>query len=115
MPGNPLTDPDWAPDLADTVERVVGTVREKTTDNVVKIARLIVFGLLVIAGCAGAFFAPPFTGLDTLPALGVVLISLGVLLEDIVVVVLGLVVLVAGVALEIVVGSAAIKGIGKLF
>jgi hypothetical protein len=46
MPGNPLTDPDWAPDLADTVERVVGTVREKTTDNVVKIARLIVFGLL---------------------------------------------------------------------
>ena len=75
----------------------------------------IVFGLLVIAGCAGAFFAPPFTGLDTLPALGVVLISLGVLLAAIAVVVLGLVVLAAGVALEIVVGSAAIKGIGKLF
>ena len=46
MPGNPLTDPNWAPDLADTVERVVGTVREKTTDNVVKAARIIVFGLL---------------------------------------------------------------------
>src|SRR3954453_17385663 len=28
----------------------------------------IVFGLLVIAGCVGAFLAPPFTGLDTLPA-----------------------------------------------
>jgi hypothetical protein len=75
----------------------------------------IVFGLLVIARCAGAFFAPPFTGLDTLPALGVVLLSLGVLLEDIAVVVLGVVVGVAGVALEIVLGSAAIKGIGKLF
>jgi hypothetical protein len=75
----------------------------------------IVFGLLVIAGCAGAFFAPPFTGLDTLPALGVVLLSLGVLLEDIAVVVLGLVVGIAGVALEIVLGGAAIKGIGKLF
>ena len=37
------------------------------------------------------------------------------LLEDVAVVVLGLVVVVAGVALEIVVGSAAIKGIGKLF
>jgi hypothetical protein len=47
MPGNPLTDPNWAPDLADTVERVVGTVREKTTDNVVKAARAIVFGLLI--------------------------------------------------------------------
>jgi hypothetical protein len=74
----------------------------------------IVFGLLVIAGCAGAFFAPPFTGLDTLPALGVVLLSLGVLLEDAAVVVLALAVGVAGVALEIALGSAAIKGIGKL-
>jgi hypothetical protein len=75
----------------------------------------IVFGVLVIAGCAGAFFAPPFTGLDTLPALGVVLVSLGVLLEDIVVVILGLVVGVAGVALEIALGKAAIDEIGKLF
>src|SRR5512132_1271283 len=75
----------------------------------------IVFGLLVIAGCAGAFFAPPFTGLDTLPALGVVLVSLGVLLEDFLVVVLGLAVGAAGVLLEIVLGKAAIDEIGKLF
>jgi hypothetical protein len=75
----------------------------------------IVFGLLVIAGCAGAFLAPPFTGLDTLPALGVVLLSLGVLLEDFLLVVLGVVVGVAGVFLEIVLGKAAVKGIGSLF
>jgi hypothetical protein len=75
----------------------------------------IVFGVLVIAGCAGAFFAPPFTGLDTLPALGVVLISLGVLLEDFLVVVLGVAVGAAGVLLEIVLGKAAIDEIGKLF
>lgn len=75
----------------------------------------IVFGLLVIGGSVGAFFAPPFTGLDTLPALGVVLLSLGVLLKDIVVVVVALVVGVAGVVLEIALGSAAINGFGKLF
>ena len=75
----------------------------------------IVFGLLVIGGSAGAFFAPPFTGLDTLPSLGVVLLSLGVLLEDFLLVVAALVVGVAGVLLEIVLGSAAIHGIGKLF
>ena len=75
----------------------------------------IVFGLLVLAGTLGAFLAPPFTGLDTLPSLGVVLLSLGVLLEDIAVVVLGAVVGAAGVALEIVLGSAAINGIGSLF
>jgi hypothetical protein len=75
----------------------------------------IVFGVLVIGGSAGAFFAPPFTGLDTLPALGVVLLSLGVLLEDAVVVAIGLVVGVGGVLLEVILGSAAIKGIGNLF
>jgi hypothetical protein len=75
----------------------------------------IVFGLLVIGGCLGAFLAPPFTGLDTLPALGVVLLSLAVLLEDFAVVVAALVVGVAGVVLEIVVGSAALKGLESLF
>ena len=70
----------------------------------------IVFGVLVIAGCIGAFFAPPFTGLDTLPALAVVLLSLAVLLQD-----FALVVGIAGVVLEIVLGAAAVKGIGSLF
>jgi hypothetical protein len=74
----------------------------------------IVFGLLVICGSAGAFFAPPFTGLDTLPSLGVVLLSLGVLLEDIAVVIVALVVGVVGVVLEIALGAAAINGIGNV-
>ncbi len=75
----------------------------------------IVFGLLVIGGTVGAFFAPPFTGLDTLPALGVVLLSLGILLEDIVVVGVGIIVGVAGVVLEVVLGKAAVGALGGLF
>jgi hypothetical protein len=74
-----------------------------------------VFGLLVIGGTAGAFFAPPFTGLDTLPALGVVLLSLGVLLEDFLVVAAGVVIGVAGVALEITLGAAALHGLRSIF
>jgi hypothetical protein len=74
----------------------------------------IAFGVLVIAGSLGAFLAVPFTGLDTLPALGVVLVSLGVLLEDFAVAVVGTVVLLAGIALEIVVGWAAVEGLGSL-
>jgi hypothetical protein len=46
MAGNPLTDPNWAPELADTVERLVGTVRDRTTKPAVRAARAIVFGLL---------------------------------------------------------------------
>jgi len=67
-----------------------------------------VFGLLVMGGTVGAFFAPPFTGLDTLPALGVVLLSLGVLLEDFLVVAIGVVIGVAGVTLEVVAGKAVV-------
>jgi protein-S-isoprenylcysteine O-methyltransferase Ste14 len=46
MPGNPLTDPNWAPDLTEQITTVIGTVRDKTTNNAVKAARAVVFGLL---------------------------------------------------------------------
>jgi hypothetical protein len=75
----------------------------------------VVFGLLVIALTVAAFVAPPFSGLDTLPSLGVVMLSLGVLLEDVIVVALAIVVGVAGIALEIILGSAAINGVSSLF
>jgi hypothetical protein len=74
----------------------------------------IVFGVLVIAGTAGAFFAPPFSGLDTLPALGVVLLSVSVLLEDFAIALAAILVIVAGIALEIVLGAAAFHGLQSL-
>ncbi len=48
MPGNPFTDPNWAPDLADTVERAVGKVRTVATDNAIKASRAVVFGVLAL-------------------------------------------------------------------
>lgn len=75
----------------------------------------IVFGVLVIAGTVVAFVAPPFTGLDTLPSLAVVLLSLAVLLEDVLLAIVALAVGIAGVLLTVFLGSAAIKGIGSLF
>jgi hypothetical protein len=75
----------------------------------------IVFGVLVLAGSLAAFLAPPFSGLDTLPSLGVVLLSLGVLAEDLAIVVLALVVGAAGVFLELFLGQAVLHEIRKLF
>jgi hypothetical protein len=75
----------------------------------------VVFGLLVLGGSVAAFVAPPFTGLDTLPSLGVVLLSVGVLLEDVLVVIAALVAGMLGVVLEVVLGSAALSGLGSLF
>jgi hypothetical protein len=74
----------------------------------------IVFGTLVAGLSLGAFLAPPFTGLDTLPALGVVLLSLGVLLEDVAMELIALIAGAAGVVLEIVLGTAAIHGLSSL-
>jgi hypothetical protein len=68
-----------------------------------------------LGGSAGAFLAPPFTGLDTLPALGVVILSMGVLLEDFAVAIAGVLLGVAGVALEVFLGKAAIDALGDLF
>jgi len=48
MPGNPFTDPNWAPDLADTIDRFVGKVRTTATDKAVVASRGIVFGVLVL-------------------------------------------------------------------
>ncbi len=75
----------------------------------------IVFGVLVLAGTVAAFLAPPFSGLDTLPALGVVLLALGILLEDGILVGVAIAVAAAGVLLEVVVGAAALNGVKSLF
>jgi protein-S-isoprenylcysteine O-methyltransferase Ste14 len=51
MPGNPLTDENWAPELADQITDLIGNIRDKTTNNAIKIVRGVVFGLLgVILG-----------------------------------------------------------------
>jgi hypothetical protein len=73
------------------------------------------FGLFVMLLSIGAFVAPPFSGLDTLPALGAVMLSLAVLLEDFAVVVAGVAVGAAGIVLDVVLGRAAFSGVKQLF
>ena len=65
----------------------------------------VVFGAAVFGFALTAFLAPPFSGLDTPPSLGAVVLSLGVLLGDIVI---------AGVGLGIgVLGVIEVVGLGK--
>jgi hypothetical protein len=59
-----------------------------------------------------AFVAPPFSGLDTLPSLGVVVLALGLLLHDVVVTIVGIVVGLAGVGLLFVLGSVVLDFFG---
>jgi hypothetical protein len=75
----------------------------------------VIYGAVVLVLVVTAFVAPPFSGLDTLPALGVVLISLGVLLEDAVLGLVGAVVGAVGVTLVVVLGRAALHEASRLF
>ena len=45
LPGAAAPDNDWPAQAADTIERVVGTVRDKTTGPAITAARGLVYGL----------------------------------------------------------------------
>jgi len=47
MPGNPLTDPNWASDLADLIDLYVGKVRKAVTERAVTVVRAVVFGIII--------------------------------------------------------------------
>jgi hypothetical protein len=69
----------------------------------------IAFGTAVLGLALTAFMAPPFSGLDTLPSLGVVVMSLGVLLRDAAVAVAGAAIGLVGVVLVIGLGRAVLE------
>lgn len=46
MPGNPLTDPNWATDVTEQITTLVGNVRDKTADKAVVAVKGLVFGLI---------------------------------------------------------------------
>ncbi len=74
-----------------------------------------VFGLAVLGLALAAFLAPPFSGLDTLPSIGVVLLALGYLLTDVALAGAGALVGAGGVFTVIFLGSVAVKFFKGLF
>ncbi len=76
---------------------------------------LSLLGLVILVLTVAAFVAPPFSGLDTLPALGVVVVSLGLILEDLLIVLGGIVIGALGIGLEIAAGTALYSGLHHFF
>ena len=72
-------------------------------------------GLSITCFTIAAFVAVPFSGLDTLPALGVVVMSLGIILEDTYLWLAGIVIGSVGIGIEIAAGTALYSGITHLF
>lgn len=72
-------------------------------------------GLIVLLLTLGALLSPPFSGLDTLPSLGVVIISLAIILEDFLMLLAGIVIGIAGVGLSIALGAAIVESSKHFF
>jgi hypothetical protein len=100
--------------LARLIRRLERLARPRMTWLFGHRASGVAFGALVVVLAVVAFLAPPFSGLDTLPALGVVILSLGVLFEDALVALAGILVGIAGTVLIVVLAGAAARGISGL-
>ena len=71
----------------------------------VNAAAVRIIGFIILVFTVFAFLAPPFSGLDTLPALGVVLLSLGLILEDMMLTVIGIILGSVGIGLIFLLGK----------
>jgi len=67
---------------------------------------LRVLGLVLVVFAVAAALAPPFSGLDTLPALGAVAVCLAIITADALILVAGLVIGAGGILLIVTVGAA---------
>ena len=71
-------------------------------------------GLPLMAFAIGAAIAPPFSGLDTLPAMGAVAVALAIILEDMVVLAIGAVIGTGGIVLILTVAAAIVRVLRSL-
>ncbi len=93
--------------------KIIKWVEKFTKPRLSSIQRNKIFyrliGFLILVFSAFAFLAPPFTGLDTLPALGVVFLSLSLIFEDILIAIIGIILGSVGIGLVLFLGKAIFK------
>lgn len=75
---------------------------------------LPVFGLIFIALAVAAALAPPFSGLDTLPAMGAIAVALAIIFEDVLLLALGFVLGTVGIVLIVTIGAAIVHVLRNL-
>jgi hypothetical protein len=76
---------------------------------------LAFIGVLLVGLAAGAALSPPFSGLDTLPALGAVVVALSIILEDALLLVIGVAIGTGGIAISLTLGTAVVQLLKRIF
>jgi hypothetical protein len=72
-------------------------------------------GVVLIALAIGSAIAPPFSGLDTFPAIGAVGVALAIILEDVLILAIGVAIGTGGVILIFTLGAAVYRLLTGLF
>ncbi|HRV76052.1 MAG: exopolysaccharide biosynthesis protein [Candidatus Nomurabacteria bacterium] len=75
----------------------------------------ILLGLSVAVLAIATIAAPPFSGLDTIPALGVVIISAGIVLKDGLMTLIGWTIGASGILIQLLLGKAAVELFQRVF
>lgn len=75
----------------------------------------ILLGLSVAMLAIATIAAPPFSGLDTIPALGIVIISAGIVLKDGLMTIIGWVIGASGILIQLLFGKAVIELFQRIF
>jgi len=119
---------DWA------TREITGMKQKKVINGIVKTVRwlekfsrprlvsfmqstlgLFIAGLALFAFSLAAFLSPPFSGLDTFPSIGAVVVALSLVLDDFVVLVVGILAGIGGIALIVTLGTAVFDFVHHLF
>jgi hypothetical protein len=72
-------------------------------------------GLVIVIFAVGAALSPPFSGLDTIPSMGAVVIALAIILDDVVLLAIGFVIGTAGILISITLGAAVVHFVRRVF
>jgi len=97
------------PKLLRSVRWVEGHSKPRLSRLLVNVVSTRILALTILFFTIFAFLAPPFSGLDTLPSLGVVIIALAIIFEDFLLTVIGIAVGIAGIGLVLLLGQLVIQ------
>jgi hypothetical protein len=100
-----LTTERAIPFMVRWVRRLEGISRQRGASLFQTSMHRRILGSIIIVFALGAALAPPFSGLDTLPAMGAAIVALAIILEDVVVLAIGTAVGLLGIALIVALGA----------
>lgn len=110
-----LTTEKGIPGMLKVIRRFERISRPRGADLLQRAASIRILGLVLIGLALAAGLAPPFSGLDTLPAMGAVVVTLGMILGDVAVVGIGVAIGAGGALIIVTLGAAAVRLVTGLF